>query len=377
MQIIRCEGNIDGFTKKIKKRKPNKKLFIAIGLAVVLGLILLTLMGGTQGKYSQISTMLEGMKGEKAELQAEIDKLKREQQMAKRQRQLDSRPKQEQVKKNTLSIVVAKRSIESGTRIDREDLEIQEWSPDAVPLNAANYPEALLGRITSDDLVAGEPVLPNKLIDKDTKTLSIPDGYRAMTLPITSLTGVGGFITPGSRVDLITVVPRAVGAETDEKISKVLLQNVKVLASSGKVNDSFSRGKKGKGESQATITVAVPAESAVKVALAYDNGNGNIQVILRGFQDGSRIDKTDIDTAELITGQMHIEEEEINIPDVDLPPPPSDTGYSAGSNVDLNSILSDVDGLPPPNPPTARTKTHSIEIIQANTRQEVSFETEI
>lgn len=363
--------------RKSKKRKPNKKLFIAIGLALVLGLVLLTIMSTTGGKVSQIEGIVSSMKNEKADLQAEIDKLKREQQMAMRANQLNARPKEEQVKKNTLSIVVAKRTIESGTRIDREDLEIQEWSPDAVPLNAANYPEALLGRITSDDLVAGEPVLPNKLIDKDTKTLSIPDGYRAMTLPINSLTGVGGYITPGARVDLITVVPRALGGESDEKMSKILLQNIKVLATTGKVTDSFSRGKKGQGQPESTITVAVPAESAVKIALAYDNGSGNIQAILRGFQDGSRIDKTDIDTAELITGQMQIEEEAINIPDVDLPPPPSDSGYSQGSNVNLNSILSDVDGLPPPEPPTARTKTHSIEIIQANTRQEVSFETEI
>lgn len=365
--------------RKTKKRKPNKKLFIAIGLAVVLGLILITLMSRSGGEVDQVKVALETMKAEQAKLKAENDELKRKQQIEMRQRQLDTRPQQEQEKKNTLSIVVAKRSIESGSRIDREDLEIQEWSPDAVPLNAANYPEALLGRITSDDLVAGEPVLPNKLIDKDTKTLSIPDGFRAMTLPITSLTGVGGYITPGARVDLITVVPRSTEAEgsSDEKLSKILLQNVKVLAVTGKVNESFSGGKKDKGQPEATITVAVPAESAVKLALAFDNGNGNVQAILRGFQDGAKIDKVDIDTAELITGQIKVEEQAISIPDIDLPPPPSDNGYSEGSNVNLNTILSDVDGLPPPEPPTARTKTHSIEIIQANTRQEVSFETEI
>ena len=84
-----------------------------------------------------------------------------------------------------------------------------------------------------------------------------------------------------------------------------------------------------------------------------------------------------MDTAELITGQESIEEEAVNIPDIDLPPPPSENSYSSGSETDLNSILSDGDGLPPPAPPATRTKTHSIEIIQANSRQEVSFETEI
>ncbi|MEW5822075.1 MAG: Flp pilus assembly protein CpaB [Cyanobacteriota bacterium] len=363
-------------SRRSKKKKSNKKLLIAIGLAAVLGILLLFLMKGQKGAVSEINQKMAEKESEVAALQEELKNLKENQRLQLRNQQLASKPTVEQ-KKNTLSVVVAKRAIGSGTRLSRTDLEIQEWPQEAVPLNAANYVESLLGRITSADVASGEPVLPDKLIDKDTKTLAIQDGYRAMTIPVDGITGVGGYLTPGARVDLVTVVPKGMGEDksSDEKVSKVLMQNVKVLASTGKAEGS-ARGKKGEGDS-ATVTLAVPAEEAVKLALAYNNGGGTIQLILRGFQDGSGIEKTSIDTGELITGQIVVEEQEVVIPEMNLPPPPSQTAYSDGASTDLNSILSDVDGLPPPQPPTAKTKTHSIEIIQANTRQEVSFETEI
>ena len=365
--------------RKTKKKRPNKKLFIAIGLAALLGLLLITLMSGQGSKFNQVSDSLKALQEEKSKLQKELEDLKDNQRLQLRTQQL-AQPTVEQ-KKNTLSVVVAKHPIDAGTRLGMADLEIKEWPQEAVPLNAANFVESLIGRITSADIASGEPVLPAKLISKDTKTLSIPDGYRAMTLPITGITGVGGFITPGARVDILTVVPKSIEGSSDsnEQLSKILMQNVKVLASDGDPNDTGGgRGKKSGGSSEATITIAVPAEQAVKLALAFNNGRGNIQVVLRGFQDGSEIAKTSIDTAELVTGQIDLgEEEEVVIPDVALPPPPTDSNYSAGANMDLNSILTDVDGLPPPQPPTAKTKTHSIEIIEANSRQEVSFETEI
>lgn len=371
--------------KSSKKKKPNKKLFIAIGLAVVLSMLLLILMNSQSGALKNVNQQIAEKDSVITTLKEEMEKLKEQQhnQLRLQQQQMNSNTTggpQEIAKKNTASVVVAARPVSAGTRLTKSELKVEEWPQEAVPLNAYNYVESLIGRITSADIASSEPVLPEKLIDKETKTLSISDGYRAMTLPITNLTGVGGFITPGARVDLLTVVPKSSEgkeSKSPEMMSKILMQNVKVLAVSGSPTSAAgARGKKGSSP-DATITVAVPAEEAVKLALAFNNGDGNVQVVLRGFQDASNIDKTNIDTAELITGKIQIEEETIVMPNIDLPPPPSQTSYDAGNNIDLNTILSDVDGLPPPAPPTARTRTHSIEIIQANSRQEVSFETEM
>lgn len=370
-----------GAKKTTKKKRPNKKLFIAIGLAAFLGILLLMLMQGQGSQVSKINEQLQSKDTQITELTKKLEEIEQQRKLDAMKAKFNqgSQAPEVEKKKNYMSVVVAKRPLSSGTRLSSADLAVEEWPQEAVPLNAATFEQSLIGRITSADLASGEPILPGSLIDKDTKTLNIPDGFRAMTIPITNITGVGGFITPGARVDLLTVVPKSIDKDnkTDEKVSKILMQNVKVLAVSGKSDEVAGRGSGSKDTSSSTVTVAVPAEQAVKLALAFNNGEGNIQVVLRGFQDGSNIDKIAIDTGELITGQIQVEAQEVMIPEIDLPPPPSEATYNSGSSTDLNSILSDVDGLPPPAPPTAQTRTHSIEIIQANSRQEVSFETEM
>jgi pilus assembly protein CpaB len=357
-----------------KSKKKNTRIFIAIAIAGILALLLFVILSKQGSKVSQVLQDRQTLEAQINTLKQQIEEQKRADRLAMRTQQT-AQPEKEVVK-NTLTVVVAKTPIEAGTRLGYELMETKEWPQEAVPVNAANYPESLLGRIVSSDVASGEPILPTKLIDKDTQTLEIPEGFRAMTIPVDGITGVGGFLMPGSRVDLLTVVPKSIdSSNSQEKLSKILIQNVKVLATSGG-GGSTARGAKPK-DSSSTITIAVPAAEATKIALAYDNGSGNIQVILRSFQDNTEVDKTAIDTGEFITGNMAMGNQDIVIPDIDLPKPPTSDNYSAGANMDLNSILNDTDGLPPPTPPTAQTKTHSIEIIQANSRQEVSFETEI
>jgi pilus assembly protein CpaB len=357
-----------------KSKKKNTRLIIALGVAVLLMVILFMLFSGLGGQITQVSQSKQHLEAQIKTLQEELDEQKRAAKLAARTTSL-ARPVQEE-QKNTLNVVIASKPIEAGTRLSHEIMDVKEWPAEAVPVNAFNYPESLLGRIVSADVASGEPILPNKLIDKDTQTLEIPPGYRAITLPVDNISGVGGFLMPGSRVDLLTVVPKSTDGKSNEKVSKLLIQNVRVLATSSG-SAATSRGPRAaKEEKSSTITIAIPAQDATKVALAYDNGNGNIQVILRSFQDNTEVDKVATDTGELITGNISLDNQDIVIPDIDLPRPPTD-GYSSGTNIDLNSIINDADGLPPPTPPTAQTRTHSIEVIQANSRQEVSFETEI
>ena len=66
----------------------------------------------------------------------------------------------------------------------------------------------------------------------------IPEGYRAMTVKVDDVVGVSGFIMPGSFVDVVAiVVPLALqGVAGKGPISKIVLQNIKVLASGAKID---------------------------------------------------------------------------------------------------------------------------------------------
>ena len=361
-----------------RKKKSTKKILIPAIIAVVIFLLLLV-------QFKGLSSNMSGLAGQNQQLVEEVNKLKEEAKKREDYERLKSQLAQKEdnteskdPKQNEVSVVVAKVPIKAGTRLSDRDLETKQWPESAKPTGHATYVQQLIGRITSSDIASGEPILPDKLIDKDAKTLDVPRGYRAMTIPVSDITGVAGFITPGSSVDLLTVVEKA-GEEgaKPEKVSRILIQDVQVLAVSGRTTAANTRtpGTASAGGGS-NITVAVPAKDAIKVALAYNNGEGNIQVVLRGYQDATRVDKTSIDTGELVTGVTSLNNTS-SLPEIELPRPAPAEDYVAGGSMDLNAILSNPDALPPPQAPMPQTKTHTIEIIQANTRQEVSFETEI
>src|SRR6478672_1283331 len=61
--------------------------------------------------------------------------------------------------------------------------------------------------------------------------VAIPEGYRAMTVKVDDVVGVSGFIMPGTLVDIVVVIQPPKGTANEEMISKIVLQNIKVLAS--------------------------------------------------------------------------------------------------------------------------------------------------
>lgn len=359
-----------------KSKKKNTRVFIAIGVAGFLALILLVLFTQNSAKFNAFSSNMQKIEQENKELKEKLTSTEDTLTVLKR----SGAGSGQETQSDVVTVVIAKSGLPAGTVLTVDNLDITKMPQKVAPENAFNIKNDLLGRVLSADVQAGKTIEEALLVDKGIQSLSIPKGYRAMTIPIDPITGVGGFITPGSRIDLLTVVPKSGGGKdkSDEQVSKIIIQNVKVLATSSNTPQAGKGPGAGPGPAaSSSITIAVPAADAIKIALAYNNGAGNIQTVLRGYQDESKTKKMSIDSKELISGNAGVSDKNFEIPDIKLPKPPSQKGYSAGKDIDLNSILNNVDGLPPPTPPTAQTKTHSIEMIQANSRQEVSFETEI
>jgi RNA polymerase sigma factor (sigma-70 family) len=96
-------------------------------------------------------------------------------------------------------------------------------------------------------------------------------GERAVAIRVDTDALVGGFVTPGSRVDVICTTR---GAETT---SKIILQNMRVLAV-----DVMSRGKSDSGLAQ-TVTLAAKPEEATRLALAATVGE--LRLALRPKED--------------------------------------------------------------------------------------------
>ena len=112
-------------------------------------------------------------------------------------------------------------------------------------------------------------------------TVRLEAGKRALALRVDEIVGVSGFIVPDDRVDIIlTTTP--LGAAQDAKISKIVLQNKRVLS----VAQSTEQ-KDGKPQLARSITLEVTPEEAEKLSLASQEGQ--IVLALRGLGDDAHL----------------------------------------------------------------------------------------
>ena len=135
--------------------------------------------------------------------------------------------------KNLNNVAVAKVAIPLGTKIIPEQISIVQFPRGSTPDGTFDSPEKLAGRVAVVNIAARETVTDSKLAPVGSVgglSAVIPEGYRAMTVKVDDVVGVSGFIMPGSLVDVVVVIVPAEKALTQDPISKIVLQNIKVLA---------------------------------------------------------------------------------------------------------------------------------------------------
>lgn len=187
-----------------------------------------------------------------------------------------------QARLQTVGIVVAQVDIPIGSTINPNQVTVSPWPKESYPKDAIADPKVVVGRIALRDFLRGEPVVESKLVPLNKSTgllsLKIPSGMRGFTVKVNEVVGVGGFIVPESRVDVI--ITTSSSQSSQEKISKIVLEDVRVLAV-GQVIEQ----KENKPVTVNTVTLALPPEDAEKLALA--GNDGIIQLVMRNFTDNA------------------------------------------------------------------------------------------
>jgi pilus assembly protein CpaB len=182
----------------------------------------------------------------------------------------------------TTKIVVAGVDIPVATPIKAEWLKAVDWPAAARPDGAVSDPAAIVNQVATVPIGRGEPVLPAKLAvggaARSGLATIVPEGMRAVAVKVDDVVGVAGFIHPGDRVDvLVTMQPH----QNAPHVSKIVLQNIKVLAV-GK--DMEHKGKDGREAVPVTVaTLMVTSEESERLALSTDKGH--ILLALRGLGD--------------------------------------------------------------------------------------------
>lgn len=163
--------------------------------------------------------------------------------------------------------------------------------------------KSVSGSIAVVPIKKGEQLTYNKITEPSMRTglaTQIAPGRRAVSVPVSEITGVSKLIKPGDRVDLITVVDMGQGKEN--KFAKTVLQDVVVLSIGRYITNNVARlveadplgaGKEkirslAEDFSFASVTLEVEPSQAQMLALLLASGDNGLTISLRNNDDVDR-----------------------------------------------------------------------------------------
>ena len=185
-------------------------------------------------------------------------------------------------------VLVAQRALPVGTIITADSVSFQDWPEelvkDAYYLDGEVQMTKLLGTVVRYPITAGQPLTQGALVapgDRGFLAAALGPGMRAVTIPVSAKTGVGGFVFPGDRVDLL-LTQQVSGEGESLRTAETILRNLRVLATDQATDNEVVEGKT-VVRAFRTVTLEVTPRIAEKVAVAQEIGE--IGLSLRSIAD--------------------------------------------------------------------------------------------
>lgn len=216
----------------------------------------------------------------------------------------------------TVKVLVAKRELAVGDRLDAASIGWRDWPKDTVadsyitdgaapasaPVDAKGKAAVAAGQaaataakmvgagdsgpitswygaIVREPLAANEPLMARKLVKAGAGgvlAVALQPGMRAISVPLTKDSGAGGFIQPGDHVDVVQIRRGPAGAE-----SSTVMRNVRVLA----VGELTRADPKATTQEAPNATVELSPVQAEDLVLA--RAQGELTLVLRSYADAA------------------------------------------------------------------------------------------
>lgn len=182
------------------------------------------------------------------------------------------------------TLVVASKPLRFGNELTAGALREAPWPEDTLPAGGFATIAELLSkgkRIVLTAIESNEPVLAMKITgpgQRATLSALVGPGMKAVTIRVNDVDGVGGFVLPGDRVDIVLTRQEKESAST-----QVLLQDVKVLAVDQVADERASNPSISK-----SVTVEVDTVGGQKLGLAASIGT--LSLLLRKAGETSSVD---------------------------------------------------------------------------------------
>lgn len=176
-------------------------------------------------------------------------------------------------------LVIAAKPLTVGMMVKAEDVKVVKTPTSAFPKGGFTKVADVVERPVISNILLEEPVLDGRLAAKGSGgglAPVIPVGMRAVSVRVTDVVGVAGFVQPGLRVDVLVTgrPPRG-----QMSMTTTVLQNLLVLSS----GTTLVADQRGQAINAPSVTLLVTPQQAEILTLA--SNEGRIQLVLRNSKD--------------------------------------------------------------------------------------------
>nr|WP_217352725.1 Flp pilus assembly protein CpaB [Sphingomonas sp. ID1715] len=188
-------------------------------------------------------------------------------------------------------VLVATRALPVGTILQQDSFRYQPWPKELI--QEAYYVQGEQtppqpGTVVRYNIAAGQPIPQGALVkpgDRGFLAAALGPGMRAVTVPVDAKSGVGGFVFPGDRIDL--VLTQAVEGRDGGpalKTAETFVRNIRVLATDQRTE---AQTKDGKTEVTTFSTVTLEATPRIAEKIALAQSLGQLSLSLRSIADNN------------------------------------------------------------------------------------------
>jgi len=184
-------------------------------------------------------------------------------------------------------LVIVKTNIPARSVIVASQLEVKDVPEQGYPRGGYSTIQDVVGSVALLNLSAGDLVVSSMLEHQISQnpsheistggsiSLTVPDGKRAVAIPISLVSGVGYAVKPGDHVDILVTIDIKDSSANPQTVTvtSLIAQDVLVLS----VGESLS-GDKTKAETKShTLALSVPQAMAVTLG----SEKGSLRLLLR------------------------------------------------------------------------------------------------
>ena len=191
-------------------------------------------------------------------------------------------------------VLVATKALPVGTIITADSVRYQPWPKELI--EAAYFKEgdggasidSLVGTVVRNAVTAGQPLTQGSIVkpgDRGFLAAALGPGMRAVTVPVSALTGVAGFVFPGDRVDLVLTQNVEASAGPPLKVSETIVRNLRVLATDQRATPSVDDKGNTVVSEYKLVTIEATPRIAEKITVAQSIGT--ISLSLRSLADNA------------------------------------------------------------------------------------------